>query len=206
MKIKIQNSTIQNALVGYLPSYPKYATQIMNLANQNAQGTRPKIVGQMSDLIQEFGSGTIEEWAKWYKEKFPTAVDEATEKIYEMVLLLKECIAKIDKDMVRKWVEELVVTKTYVGLKFQEVILKEIAKQVDKEYRLSTPDEESRGIDGYIGDKAVSIKPLTYKIETRLPEQIDIPIIFYDKGKNCITVEYSNTKDNVVPAQRDFDF
>lgn len=191
MKIKIQNSTIQSTLSGYLPSYPKYATQIMNLANQDAQGTRPRIVGQMSDLIQEFGSGTMEEWSKWYKGKFPTAIDEATDKIFEMILLLKECIEKIDKNMVREWVEELVITKTYVGLKFQEVILKEIAERMGKKYKLSTPNEESQGIDGYIGDKAVSIKPITYKVETRLSEQIDIPIIFYEKKKDGIIIEYN---------------
>ena len=108
-----------------------------------------------------------------------------------MILLLKECIEKIDKNMVREWVEELVITKTYVGLKFQEVILKEIAERMGKEYKLSTPNEESQGIDGYIGDKAVSIKPITYKVETRLSEQIDIPIIFYEKKKDGIIIEYN---------------
>ena len=54
MKLKIPNSEVQELLSGKTYSYPKYATQIMNLANQNAQGTRAKIVGQMSDLIQEF--------------------------------------------------------------------------------------------------------------------------------------------------------
>ena len=190
MKIKIQNSTIQNILAGGLPSFPKYSTQLINLANQNAQGTRPKIVGQMSDLIQEFGSGRMNEWSQWYKGKFPTAIDDATKKIYEMILLLKESIEKIDKNMVKEWVEELVITKTYTGLKFQEAILKEIADRMGKKYRLSTPNEESQGIDGYIGDSAVSIKPITYKMESRLPEQIGIPIIFYDKKKDGITVEY----------------
>ncbi len=57
----------------------------MNLANQNAQGTRPKVVGQMSELIEECPKGTYEEWVKWYSERMPKAVDEATEKVYEMV-------------------------------------------------------------------------------------------------------------------------
>ncbi len=39
--------------------FPKYTTQLMNLANQNSQGTRPKVVGQMSDLIQEFDGKKI---------------------------------------------------------------------------------------------------------------------------------------------------
>ena len=50
-------------------SFPKYATQILNLANQNAQGTRPKTVGKMSELIQEFPGRTYREWVVWYNEK-----------------------------------------------------------------------------------------------------------------------------------------
>ena len=41
----------------------------MNLANQNSQGTRSKVVGQLSDLIQEFQGNSIEEWEEWYKHK-----------------------------------------------------------------------------------------------------------------------------------------
>ena len=65
-KVKISNSEVQEFLSGAAVSFPKYTTQIMNLANQNAQGTRPKIVGQMSDLIQEFDGKTLSEWKVWY--------------------------------------------------------------------------------------------------------------------------------------------
>lgn len=56
MKLQIPNKEVQELLTDRTFDYPKYATQIMNLANQNAQGTRPNVVGQMSELIQEFGS------------------------------------------------------------------------------------------------------------------------------------------------------
>lgn len=46
-KINIKYDEIQDIVVGEVPEYPKYATQILNLANQNSQGTRPKVVGQM---------------------------------------------------------------------------------------------------------------------------------------------------------------
>lgn len=52
--IKISNTEILSLLDAEASDFPKYATQILNLANQNAQGTRPSVVGQMSDLIQEF--------------------------------------------------------------------------------------------------------------------------------------------------------
>lgn len=194
MKIKIPNSEVQELLSGKTYSYPKYATQIMNLANQNAQGTRAKIVGQMSDLIQEFEGTALSEWEKWYLESHPDAIDNATEKVFAMVTLFKDAILKIDKETVREWIEELVVVKTFSGLKFQEAILKKISLHFKKPYRLAKPDEESKGIDGFIGDKPISIKPMTYKTKMGLNEVINVPIVFYDKKKSEIVIEFDETK------------
>ena len=194
MKLKIPNSEVQELLSGKTYSYPKYVTQIMNLANQNAQGTRAKIVGQMSDLIQEFEGTALSEWEKWYLESHPDAIDNATEKVYAMVTLFKDAILKIDKETVREWIEELVVVKTFSGLKFQEAILKKISIHFKKPYRLAKPDEESKGIDGFIGDMPISIKPITYKTKMGLNEEISVPIVFYDKKKSEIVIEFDETK------------
>ena len=194
MKLKIPNSEVQELLSGKIYSYPKYATQIMNLANQNAQGTRAKIVGQMSDLIQEFEGTALSEWEKWYLESHPDAIDNATEKVFAMVTLFKDAILKIDKETVRGWIEELVVVKTFSGLKFQEAILKKISLHFKKPYRLAKPDEESKGIDGFIGDMPISIKPMTYKTKMGLNEVINVPIVFYDKKKSEIVIEFDETK------------
>ena len=53
MELIIKNSRITQDIAGKITEFPKYTSQLMNLANQNAQGTRPKVVGQLSDLIQE---------------------------------------------------------------------------------------------------------------------------------------------------------
>lgn len=190
MKIRIPNAEVQELLSNKVFQYPKYTTQIMNLANQNAQGTRPNIVGQMSDLIQNFGAGSMDEWEKWYLEKHPEAIDVATERVFNMIELLKTSIARIDKNTVRQWVEELVIVKTYSGLKFQEAILKKVATYKGTNYRLATPNEEAQGIDGYVGEQPVSIKPNTYAAMNELPEQIQVPIIFYEKKKPEIVVEF----------------
>jgi MjaI restriction endonuclease len=47
---------------------------IINLANHNAQGTRPKVVGQMSDLIQKFGGKKYNDGVNWYQREMPHAV------------------------------------------------------------------------------------------------------------------------------------
>jgi hypothetical protein len=173
--------------------FPKYTSQLINWANQNAQGTRPKVVGQLSDLFPEYEAQaaniSIEDWEKWYLEKYPDAIENATNKIFTQIENLKQAIQLIDKDLVRAWVKDLVLSKTFNGLYVQKVILAKLASIKNQEYRLATPDEESQGIDGYVGGKAYSIKPDTYKTMGRLSETIDVTMIYYTKTKTCLKVE-----------------
>lgn len=191
MQLKITNSEMIAEIAEEAKHFPKYTTQIMNLANQNAQGTRPKVVGQLSDLIQECPYKEYKKWKEWYLSKKPTAIDDATTKIFAMINELKKAINQIDEKMVRNWLEDLVVDKTFIGLRFQEAILKRIAKLKKTTYRLSTPEEESKGIDGFIGTLPVSIKPTTYKTKNMLSEKIDVRIVFYEKKKDGIVVDMS---------------
>tara|TARA_Y100000768_G_scaffold198001_1_gene148814 strand:+ start:406 stop:984 length:579 start_codon:yes stop_codon:yes gene_type:complete len=191
MKLKIKNNEIQEIIKGEIIEFPKYSTQLMNLANQNSQGTRPKVVGQLSDLIQEFVGNNIDDWEVWYLNKKPNAINDAVNKVYPMVEQLKSSIAKIDKRLVEKWVKDLVITKTFLGLKFQEAILKRVSEKMNTTYRLASKEEESTGVDGLIGNSPVSIKPLTYKTKMSLNESIDVPIIFYEKMKSGINIEFS---------------
>ena len=187
--IKIKNEELIKELIGEIKDFPKYTTQIMNLANQNAQGTRPRVVGQLSELIKECPEKTYEGWKKWYLSKHPQAVENATEKINEMIDNLKEAIKSIDKSMIRKWVEDLVLEKTFIGLRFQEAILKKVATIKNTNYRLAEPKEESQGIDGFVGDIPVSIKPITYKTKDALREEIKTKIIFYNKTKSGLEID-----------------
>ncbi len=65
--------------------------------------------------------------------------------------------------------------------------MKKLAKRDSKKYRLSSPSEESKGIDGYIGTDPISIKPTTYKVK-HLPEQISVRIIYYEKKKEGLVI------------------
>lgn len=191
MKIKLTNEAIRKSLEISKPEFPKYVRQIINLSNQNAQGTRPKVVGQLTDLIQEFTGRTLEEWEQWYLKRYPDAIKSAKEKILTMLENLKDTMNKIDEKMINEWVKDLVIVQTFIGLKFQEAILKKAAEIKGVEYKLSEKTEESRGIDGYIGNIPVSIKPDTYKIKKSLSEEIPAKIIYYKKVKNGIEIDYS---------------
>lgn len=190
MKKKIYNQTIEELLNAEVYDFPKYTTQIINLVNSNAQGTRPAVVGQMSELIQEFPGKSLSEWIEWYSKQQPNAVNNATERIWSKLQEMKDAATLINKPMVEAWVKDLVYTKTYCGLKFQEAILAYLAREYNTTYRLATIEEEAKGIDGYLNNKPAQIKSITYKQEALLAEVINVPIIYYDKKKDSINIEF----------------
>ena len=192
------NYTIPNKMVEQYNGsertvFPKYTSQLINWANQNAQGTRPAVVGQMSELFPEFmrsgSEKTVDGWEKWYREKYPEAFQRATEKIYAQVRNLREAISLIDEKMVADWVEDLVLNKTFNGLYVQKAILAALAERKGTSFRLATPSEEAKGIDGYVGEIPYSVKPETYKTMGRLSESIDVKMIYYAKTKTGLKIE-----------------
>lgn len=194
MKLTIKNEELLELNESSTPQFPKYTSQLINLANQNAQGTRPKVVGQLSELFQEYQKNTdeisIDTWKKWYLSKYPKAIEYATNRIYEQIQNLKNAITLIDRNMIQKWVEDLIITKTYNGLYIQKAILSKIAKIKQKDFRLAKTEEEAIGIDGYIDNVPYSIKPDTYKTMSRLSESIEVKIIYYTKTKSGIEIEF----------------
>lgn len=193
MNYSIKNETIEAINESASYSFPKYTSQLINWANQNAQGTRPVVVGQMSELFPEFvATGeevTIENWSKWYVEKHPDAFDKATEKIFAQVQNLQKAIPQIDREMVKQWVEDLVIYKTFNGMYVQKAILASLALRKNAGFRLATPEEESKGIDGFVGEIPYSVKPDTYKTMGRLSERIDVKMIYYTKTKTGLKIE-----------------
>ena len=181
-EIKLDVEKEFEEIVGETKDFPKYTTQIINLANQNAQGTRPQVVGQMSDLIHKCPVKSFKGWKEWYQKHHPDAIAKATVKVSGMIENLREAINKIDDDMIEEWVEDLVITKTAEGLVIQEIILKDLAEKLDEGWRRASPEEESKNIDGFIGDNPVQIKPISYLSKNpTVRDDIVVEIIYYKK-------------------------
>lgn len=193
MIYNLKNESIEGYNGSENYSFPKYTSQLINWANQNAQGTRPRVVGQMSELFPEFVSSThsvaIEYWKKFYVMKHPDAFEEATDRIYAQIENLREAIQLIDREMVERWVEDLIINKTFNGMYVQKAILASLADLKDTNYRLATPEEEAKGIDGFVGDTPYSVKPDTYKTMGRLSEVINVKMIYYTKTKTGLKIE-----------------
>ena len=191
-KDRISNQEIQRLVAPNSPEFPKYVTQLLNLVNNNARGTRPEVVGQMTDLLAKSGARTVAEWRSYYDKKMPNGIATATDKIKRKLVEMKKVMASITDDMVKDWVEDLVYTKTFTGLRVQDVILSYLAQQMgDVEYGVATVEDESQGIDGWIKDRPIQVKPSTYKESmARSSEVIKVPIVYYEKKKEGLFIEY----------------
>jgi hypothetical protein len=172
--------------------FPKYTRGIINLANKDSGGTRPEVVGQMSEIFDPDEFDDYEEWHGWYMENHSDSIQEATKKIMDMIERYREAIQEIDEDMVEEWVRELVIEKTAEGLMIETMILRYLSDKHDVEYHQSSSDEESKGIDGYLGEQPISVKPKSYdtKGSTKGREDIDVPLVKYHDTDNYVYLYY----------------
>lgn len=126
MIVKISRKEIREYLDKSPPEFEKYVAPLLNLANFYSQGTRAKNVGQMSELIQEFSGGSIDEWAEWYLQRHPYAIKNATDKISKTIENFKNVITSIDRPTIEKWVKDLVIVKTFWGSNFKKRFLRKV--------------------------------------------------------------------------------
>jgi hypothetical protein len=190
--------------VGEFPiEFPKYTTQLLNPANRFAQSTRDDVVGNMSELIEEFREehpeGTFEDWVNFYFKEYDgeQRIEDATEKMYPMVEKMKKAFEQVDREMTRDFVRDLVLFKTYEGFDIQEAILRKLGEKFNAETRRATAEEERKGIDGYVGDQPVQVKAETYK--DNLQDNIGVPIVYYDENKSnkAMTVDISEFNEEM---------
>jgi hypothetical protein len=74
-----------------------------------------------------------------------------------MVVKMREAADEIDCEMVNRWVKDLILYKTYTGLgRDEEAVLKKLSEEYDLPYEFGTAEDESKGIDGYLGSQPVS--------------------------------------------------
>lgn len=143
----------------------------------------------MSELIQLCPNKSFEGWKEWYLENYPDAIYRATAKIAPMIKNMRTAMDLIDDNMIKEWVEDLVLTKTAEGLIIQEIILKHLADERGVSWRLATPKEESKNIDGFIGNTPVQIKPDTYlSKKASVRENIDVKTIYYKKTTKYLSI------------------
>lgn len=186
-KIKLKEAK-ENIDVYFKPK--KYQSYILNEIVRNSKANYPNIVGQVSELVPQNTGKTQKEWEDWYFERYPDAIETATDKAYDMLLKHKEAMNAIDRDVVKNYISDLVLVKSRKGLITQEMVLDYLSKKYNTTYRLATPEEESQGIDGFIGEKPIQVKPDTYLNKPRLQEEFPCDVVFYKDTKTYLYIYF----------------
>jgi hypothetical protein len=190
--IKLNNEAYQGISQPYRRSWPKYSTQLMNLANQNCKGTNPKNVGSIKEIWTEFrttnADPTLQNWVDFYNNKMGESVlDQAGKNIHAMIN--KMGIKTIDQAMCIDYAKEIVYNKTHMGMAGEEMAVMAAAKYYEMPYRFSTPEEESKGIDAWIGDKPVQVKPHDSAFKAHVHNHADkdktLVVTYADKKSTC---------------------
>jgi len=173
----------------------------MPLVSNTAQATRRNVVGQMSDLIVEFRENAeldnVSEWRKWYLKRYPEAIDQATDKIYEKLEDYIQAIHEIDRDMIRAWVIDLIIYKSYKGVKFHQIAIQKTAEFCGMSFRLATPEEESIGIDGFVGNTAVQVKKRNgepYHVLMDIIPPSHVLIAYKENKDGSVSISFDETR------------
>jgi|SRR3989344_1727157 len=163
-------------------NFPKYTSSLMNLLNRWAGGTSDKIVGQMSEEVMLCPYKKYSSWKKWYFKKYPDSINKSINLIMNKKREVLKQYKKINKKLVRNWVEDLVIDKSYWGIKIQEAVINKLRKLTRKKCRIATKKEERGGYDGFIGIKPIQIKPKSYKNASNVKsERLRAKVVYYEK-------------------------
>lgn len=174
--------------------FPKYSKPILNIATQNSQATRKTLVGSMKELFTEFLSQknknghSVEEWRKFYYAKDgQTKIESATDKLWAMLEKMPVDRTIFTKDVARNYIVDLIINKTHFGMSGEYFSVLAAAKYFGMEYRWSTAEEESQGIDAWIGEFPVQVKPHDSVKMNHVRNHADIEktlVLTYESGKD----------------------
>ena len=170
-------------------SFPPYQEQLLHLANVDLKSEKPTFAERMCELDREATNETNSHlvWENWYANHLHNSVDSISDRMMVQINLLQQALKQIDRDRIRRYVEQQLITDSYLGKRVIEAILMKVAEERGKSYDPS--DDDNDAIDGYVGGKAVVVSPLNGHGDT--PEDPDTVLghIYYHRNEQGLDLE-----------------
>ena len=161
--IKIGSKSFQAVTQRERSVFPLYSKSILNIATQNSKATGVKVVGSMKDQWTQFMATrgrSVQAWETWYMANGgPAKIQAATNRLYDMLCKMPVDHSVFTRALAEQYIMDLVINKTHYGMSGEYHSVLAAARHFDLDYRFSTPEEESQGIDAWIGDRPVQVKP-----------------------------------------------
>lgn len=186
--LKLTAKHYTTVVVRHRRTWPKYSTQILNMANQNAKSTSVKTVGSMKEMWMDMRKqgirGTLDNWTTYYNSvRGEATLITAGKTLYTMVVKMN-LQNIITEDMCIDYVKEMVYNKTHMGMAGEEMAIEVVANYLKRSYRFSTKEEEARGIDGWIENIPVQVKPNDSPKIPHIPNGVDTQKVLFITYEN----------------------
>jgi hypothetical protein len=156
-------------------NYPKYFTTKVNNANSWSQATFKRSIGDLGKLFTKFRNShrsseqTMENWRTYFNTQRPGKLEEAIAKTSAKYLEVLQYDVDVDVlsqetlSNIATWMDALIIEKTFIGQMAQVETLSAFAQHNSMKITTATTEEDSMGIDGYVGSVSVSVKPESYR-------------------------------------------
>lgn len=197
-------SRYNNALLIPRASLETYSFNLIDKAVEACRSNRKEEIGSFSDMHQTFNSTEhtgLNNWKKYAFINMPKGcvdkfVTTTKKQLYTMLtMFLKPAQYEFNTELVDKQIRiyfyDLAIIGTYKGMRNQYNIIRSVASRLNCEYQpYSTPQEESKNIDGYINGHPVSVKPESFKRRHRVTIKDSIAIIYYDTENHTYECDF----------------
>lgn len=145
-----------------------------------------KCVGDMTKIVSLSKAKTIDEFRNEYlNSEYGDKFIKSREKYVDFIKSRHMDRRYYTDDFVREYFERKVINESFVGIKNQNIICEYLANKFNTTWKMATSKEDSNGIDAYIGDKPIQVKPISYAAGK------SSKYVYYDKENDKILYDES---------------
>jgi hypothetical protein len=193
--IKLTNKDFQDLTQRDRYEFPTYSKPILNIATQNSQATRVKYVGSMkeqfSDFLKRPGEKGVKEWEDYYYDHCDgrNKIEASAQRVLEMINKMPLDRSVFNFDLCRMYIEDLAINKTHYGMSGEYYSVLAVAKYFNLPHRFSNAEEESQGIDAFIGQYPAQVKPhdsvMMHHVYNHADQDKTLVITYEEKKNTC---------------------
>lgn len=172
--------------------YQKGFLGILNNAYNQSCNTGTKVLGDMSEITSQYDGGSYTDFLVYYADEWDGTerTNEATQRMADNIVNRIESVGgRIDEKVAFKWANQYVqymLVNSYRGFMDEARAIELVADEVDADWRVADSSKESEGVDGYIDERSVQVKPDSHN---------DLDINDYDAD---VLITYYYTDDTFV--------
>lgn len=202
-RINVETPTAISLAMRESRQWRPYVSGFLNFANRMSQATRVKNLGSTSQLFRAFRQSegavtSLHDWERFYTNQVVNedqqsgleAISTAGARLYAQVDRIRAELDQITPQECEDYVRDLVIDKSFIGHGIEEAVLRKIAEKTGRIFTPSTLDDERRGIDGYLDDEPVSVKPASYRADENTHDTpLPAKVFYYALSESDVTSE-----------------